>query len=188
MPDAPVPDDSAPTDALPAPASHTGADTDAERLGGQMRALLRHMASPVTVVTCWADGQPHGATIGSFASLSLNPPLVSFNVQRQGRFHAAITGASRFAIHALAADQAGVADRFAASGDKSPDLFETGAPGMEPLLGGTQGILVCRPFAQHRTGDHTLMIGQVVEVYAGDGAAPLLYHHQRYRTVGPAVD
>ena len=178
-----MPDAHAPTDRLSDADAPAGA-ADAVDLGAQMRALLRRMASPVTVVTCWDGGNAQGATIGSFASLSLNPPLVSFNVQRQGRFHAAIAAAPRFAIHALAADQAALADRFAESGDKSPDLFAAGpAHAAVPLLSGTQGILICRPFAQHRTGDHTLIIGQVTELLPGADAEPLLYQRQRYRTV-----
>jgi flavin reductase (DIM6/NTAB) family NADH-FMN oxidoreductase RutF len=150
-----------------------------------MRGLLRRMASPVTVVTCWADGKPQGATIGSFASLSLNPPLVSFNVQRQGRFHAAITRADRFAVHALAADQAEIADRFATSGDDAQDLFVPTQGGIDvPLLAGTQGVLLCQPYAQHRIGDHTLLIGQVIEVRPGEGDDPLLYQLQGYRSLG----
>ena len=149
-----------------------------------MRRLLRRMASPVTVVTCWADGKPQGATIGSFASLSLRPALVSFNVQRQGRFHAAVTSAPRFAVHALTADQADLADRFASSDDDVSDLFAEVIPGTPPLLSETQGILVCQPFAQHVTGDHTLLIGQVIRVVPGADAAPLLYHGRRYLTVG----
>ena len=178
----------APTDRLPDAQPGALASGDAA-LGERMRGLLRRMASPVTVVTCWADGQPQGATIGSFASLSLNPPLVSFNVQRQGRFHAAVTKASRFAVHALAAHQADLADLFAESGDKSPDLFSAAASAAEaPLLDGTQGVLLCRPFALHRTGDHTLVIGQVTDVLPGADAEPLLYQSQHYRTIGPSTD
>ena len=182
-----MPDAHAPTDRLPDAEPGALASGDAD-LGGQMRGLLRRMASPVTVVTCWADGKPRGATIGSFASLSLNPPLISFNVQRQGRFHADITKASRFAVHALAAGQADLADLFAESGDKSPELFAGGlSNATAPLLEGTQGVLLCRPYALHRTGDHTLVIGQVTDVLPGADAAPLLYQSRHYRTVGGTV-
>ena len=62
-------------------------------------------------------GGPRGATIGSFASASLAPPLVTFNVTHGTRFHEALQTAPSFAVHLLAEDQAPLASRFAA-----PDL------------------------------------------------------------------
>ena len=72
----------------------------------QFRQVLGHFPTGVTVITAIADGRPAGLAVGSFASLSLDPPLVSFNVSIDSSIHASIVEAERFAIHILHAGQA----------------------------------------------------------------------------------
>ncbi|MFO8232719.1 MAG: flavin reductase family protein, partial [Longimonas sp.] len=66
-----------------------------------LRTTLRRLPSPVVVVTTYAEGKPWGITIGSFTSVSLDPPLVSFNVDRKAQSHKALHEAGRCAIHLL---------------------------------------------------------------------------------------
>ena len=176
--------------AHPAPADQAAEHPESVPADGEgLRGLLRHMASPVVVVTCVGASGARGATIGSFASASLAPPMVTFNVTRGTRLHDALGTAPGFAVSLLAADQAATATRFAV-----PDL-EDQFDGVEhartplglPVLRGTMGTLLCRVRARVDAGDHTVIVGEVEEIAPGEGGEPLLYYRQSYRGVGREV-
>ena len=147
------------------------------------------MASPVVLVTCVGASGPRGATIGSFTSASLAPPLVTFNVTCGTRFSEALEEAPSFAVHLLASDQADLATRFAIPDleDQLDDVAHTRTPLGLPLLSGTLGVLLCRPQARVAAGDHTLVVGRVEEIVPGGEGEPLLYFRQSYRGVGGEV-
>lgn len=157
---------------------------DVPTLGDALRGVLRQVASPVVVVTVGAGDGARGATIGSFASVSLDPPTVSFNVTHGTRLHAALLAHDVFAVGLLASDQAEIAERFArpdlAPADW-PTLADASAP---PRLAGVLGTLVCRVVARVEVAGSTLVLGLVEAVEPGREALPLLYLRQRYRTVG----
>jgi flavin reductase (DIM6/NTAB) family NADH-FMN oxidoreductase RutF len=147
------------------------------------------MASPVVVVTAEPEGlPPRGATIGSFTSLALQPPLVSFNVTRGSRIHATLTAAHRFAVHLLAADQAGIAAHFADPELESEAQFAPlevvrAGEGAPPVFDDTLGVIVCRHERSMDAGDHTVFVGRVEHVLPGREGAPLVYHAREYGTV-----
>jgi flavin reductase (DIM6/NTAB) family NADH-FMN oxidoreductase RutF len=160
--------------------------------GEALREAMRRIAAPVVVVTTEVGEGPRGATIGSFTSVSLDPPLVSFNVTRGTTLHHALGQADRFAVHLLAAEHAALAAHFAL-----PELdgeaqfapfphrrFDDGSP---PLLEGTLGVLVCRAESRFAAGDHSIFVGRVEAVLPGRDGAPLLYYRQTYRGVGEEV-
>ena len=158
--------------------------------GQALRYALRDLASPVVVVTTETDGGPRGATIGSFTSVSLDPPLVSVNVTHGTQLHDALAAAGAWAVHLLAADQAEVAVHFAVPDlDGEAQLAPFGhvrGPG-PPLLRGSMGVLLCRSHARFEAGDHTVFVGEVTHVVEGAGTEPLLYYRQSYRAVGSEV-
>lgn len=173
------------------------ADQAAERpeaiaaTGTALRTLLREFASPVVVITARDGAHARGATIGSFTSVSLSPPLVSFNVTHGTGFHAAVGAAPSWAVHLLSADQAAVADHFARPDLDGPEQFgpvpHVAPEAGPPLLRRTLGILLCRPYARFEAGDHTVFVGEVTELIGGSGEEPLLYYRQSYRGIGSAV-
>lgn len=159
--------------------------------GERLRDTLRAVASPVVVVTVASPDGPRGATIGSFTSVALSPPLVSFNVTQGTRFHDALDVGAAVAIHLLASGQAEVATHFAI-----PDLDGEGqlapfaharADGQAPVLGGTLGVLHGRVERGIDAGDHTLVLVRVEHLAPGADGEPLLYYQQSYRGVGQEV-
>ncbi len=159
--------------------------------GERLRAVMRRVASPVTVVTAAAKGRARGATIGSFTSVSLDPPLVSFNVQKPSAFHAVLREAETFAVHLLGEAQADLATHFAIPDVENEAQFATvphtrNGDGL-PILSGTFGVLHCEPWAVHDAGDHSLFLGRVLRVDGGEAAGPLLYYARSYRAVGDEV-
>ena len=151
----------------------------AEPVDGDRRAFRRALGNfptGVAVVTTIAADRPIGMTINSFASVSLDPPLVLWSVDLAAGFADDFTTADRFALSVLAGDQIGLARRFAAALD---DRFDgvptwTGAGGL-PLIAGALATFECRREAVHPGGDHAIIVGRVDRFAARDGS-PLLFH------------
>lgn len=157
-----------------------------------LRAVMRRVVSPVTVVTAAAGGVLRGATIGSFTSVSLDPALVSFNVQKGSALHDVLLAAEAFAVHLLGEDQADLAAHFAVPDVSSAAQFRDidyrqSGPETPPVLRGVLGVLHCAAWARHDAGDHTLFLGAVARVTEGEAAGPLLYYDRSYRAVGDEV-
>lgn len=160
--------------------------------GEAMRALLRRFPAPVVVVTINGERGARGATIGSFASLSLDPPRVCFSVMQGTKFHEVVADEARVAVHLLAEDQADLAERFALPGLDAEEQTEPfkrhKRPGLPILLAGSLGILLGTIDRRVDVGDHTLVVARVERLLKGrEGVKPLLYLEQAYRGVGGVV-
>lgn len=154
-----------------------------------LRSVMRRVPSPVTVITMQEAEEIHGVTIGSFTSVSLEPPLVSFNIQQATTLHDRFTEVGRtFAINVLSAEQGYLSDHFsiperAGTAHFSKLTYDLTGGGL-PILDSIVVALVCEVYAYHSVGDHSLVIGLVTDVRRGDEAAvPLLYYDRSYRTV-----
>lgn len=131
---------------------------------------------------------PCGVTIGSFASLSLEPPLVSYNLTTNAAIHSLAVEAEYFAVHVLADDQSDLSDRFAHPHLGADDqlnglevtLNERGVPLFRPFL----VRFHCRRYAVKAGGDHSIITGLVEEIEEGEGS-PLIYYDRAYRSLGP---
>lgn len=146
-------------------------------------ALGRHAAG-VAVVT---SRGPIGLTATSLTSVSLDPPLVSFCVDRGSTTWPDLRQAEFFAVNILARDQALLASRFAVRGiDRfgPPTSWRTGPHGV-PILEGITAHLLCEPYDIIALGDHWLMVGLVISTGLGQSDEPLLYHRGHYGTFDP---
>lgn len=115
--------------------------------------------------------------VGSFASVSLEPPLVGFFVGHESTSWPPIRSAGRFCVNVLADDQAGLCRRFSQSGaDKFAGVTWRPAPSGAPLLDGVVAWIDCRLEREIETGDHSLVLGSVTELEVERGSRPLLFH------------
>lgn len=151
----------------------------------QFKLAMSHFASGVTVVTTEHDGEPYGMTVASFASLSLNPPLVLVCIEKNVRTHEALTAAQKFGVSILSATQADLSGRFASKkiDDKFAGVAVTrGAELGVPLLDGAICAIECRVHSELPGGDHTIFVGEVMSVRTHGEAveAPLLYFRSGY--------
>ncbi|MFF0063596.1 flavin reductase family protein [Streptomyces sp. NPDC005279] len=177
-----------PFDALPRP--DLRAVGDDERLPvdpAEFRRVLGHFASGVTVVTAHDEDGPAGFACQSFASLSLDPPLVAFMVARTSTTWPRIARAGSFCVNVLGAHQGELCRGFAVSGaDKFAGVPHTGSPVTgSPLLAGVPAWIDCTIQAVHTGGDHLIVVGRVVELGAAEGnaddeGAPLLFHRGKF--------
>jgi flavin reductase (DIM6/NTAB) family NADH-FMN oxidoreductase RutF len=146
------------------------------------RRALGQFATGVTVVSTRAkDGRRVGITVNSFASVSLDPPLVLWSLSRQAASFADFANASHFAVNVLSASQHHLSRRFSTP---LPDKFE-GVECLEgfagcPLLKEATAHFVCRNIRQMDVGDHVIFLGEVEEYKWSDGE-PLVFHSGRYR-------
>ncbi|MFB8034925.1 flavin reductase family protein [Streptomyces sp. NPDC056004] len=180
-----------PVDALPRP--HLRAVADGERPPvdlGEFRRVLGHFASGVTIVTAHDPDDeegPAGFACQSFASLSLDPPLVTFMVARTSTTWPRIARAGAFCVNILGAGQGELCRSFAVSGaDKFAGVAYEAAPATgSPLLDSVPAWIDCRIQAVHTGGDHLIVVGRVAAMGAVDGADPLLFHRGKFGRFGP---
>lgn len=146
----------------------------------RFRDTLARWPSGVTVVTARDGDEPVGMTAASFSSLSLHPPLVLVCVARDANSHDGLVGAPGFAVHILGSNQADVSARFAEPGPEKFDGYPDHAgPFGAPLLPFGVALLVCAHHAALDGGDHTILIGRVVDTDLA-GTDPLVYCNRGY--------
>lgn len=149
---------------------------------------MRRVPSPVVVVTARGPEEARGITIGSFSSVALDPPLVSFNVARDSRMFPVMEACERFAVHVLGEDQAHLAKQFAVPDLSGSEQFES-VPHVRdahgtPILEGGSAVLYCRTHDSLPAGDHRLYVGRVVDVEERSDQGAVLYYKSDYRGVG----
>jgi len=152
------------------------------------RMTMRRVPSPVVVITMTDGTDVRGITIGSFTSVSLDPPLVSFNVTRTAESHRILQGADRFAVHVLAEEQVHLANHFAKPHLSGEEQFADVPHAVDahgtPVVDGVSSVLHCVPHSQLPAEDHSLFLGRVVEVVDHEDRGAVLYYQSSYRSVG----
>lgn len=156
--------------------------------GDTLRAAMRRVPSPVTVVTVCGPDDVRGITIGSFTSVSLDPPLICFNVSVEAATHQFLSGASRYAVHILGEEQAHLANHFAIPDLTGTEQFELVSHTVDehgtPILDEVTTVFHCVPHAAFEAGDHTVFVGKVVSIDNAPDRGAVLYYKQTYRGVG----
>ena len=149
----------------------------------QLRNLFGCFATGITVVTLrLPDGGLRGITVNSFASVSLDPPLVSFCLGKKVKFLPLIKPALHYTINILAEQQQPLSRHFAQREQAvlPADHFAPDVLGC-PVLRDTLGWMVCRPAQFIAAGDHEIVLGEVVQYHQSETAAnPLLYFRSTY--------
>ncbi|MQA08932.1 MAG: hypothetical protein GEU98_10380 [Pseudonocardiaceae bacterium] len=168
------------TDHRPAPA---GADHRVD--GARFRHTFRQVPAPVAVVLVARSqlGGTTGITCTSAQSLSAEPPMAVVAVDDKTGLVPLIRDAGRFSINYLAADRAGWARAFSASGTDLAALASVIIPGRSPvptLATGTTAVLECETADIHRGGDHWIVCASIAHARFQADAEPLLYQAGRY--------
>lgn len=148
------------------------------------RDALGRFATGVTVVTCQGPEGPLGITVNSFASVSLDPALVLWSVDRASSRAAAFAGAQTYAIHILGREERDIAARFARNGATFDGLDWTEQPDGLPRLQGSLARFDCARHAVHDGGDHLILVGAVLRAAFRSGA-PLLFSQGHFGDFAP---
>ena len=159
--------------------------------GHQFRTALGEFGRGAVVIA--VTGQCYelvGMTMSSFNSVSIDPPLVLFSVDRKANSLAAMYHAKGFAVNVLGREQEDISNRFArALSDKWTDVNRTVGHAEAPLITGALAHFECEPHAHYDGGDHVIFLVRVVRhsVRAGN-PAPLLFFRGRYRDIVDETD
>lgn len=152
----------------------------------ELRRALGSFVTGVTVVTTIDElDRPRGLTVNSFASVSLDPPLISICIAEQAASFESFERESGFTVNILAENQRSVSDLFAT---KSPDKFaqvewESGMTGA-PRIKGSITVFDCQVHERIEAGDHLLIIGRIVN-FETQPASPLVYAQGGYVPLSP---
>lgn len=154
----------------------------------QFRDVLGHFPTGVAVITSIGeDGEPIGMAVGSFTSVSLDPPLVAFLPDRGSSTYPAIRDAGRFCVNVLAGAHESLCRRFATRGaDRFEGVSWRPAPHSgSPILDGVVAWIDCDLGDVHEAGDHDIVIGKVLALEVETPTIPLLFFQGGYGTFAP---
>jgi len=151
-----------------------------------LRRSLGQFATGVAVVTCCgSDESPRGITANSFSSVSLDPPLVLWNIAKVSNSLSAYLAAKRFAVHVLKAGQQPLAEHFARTDHTIYNGIDYKiSEDRVPILPDVLARFDCATRDIHDAGDHHIIIGEVLAHVTGTGA-PLIFHAGEYVAIGP---
>lgn len=154
----------------------------------RFRQVLGHFPTGVTVITAVGPEGPAGLAIGSFTSLSLDPPLVAFCPDRSSSSWPGIREAGSFCVNILAEDQERVCRSFASKGtDKFAGIGWTAAGSGSPLLDDVLAWVDCDLESVLDGGDHEIAIGRVRALGVDEGRelGPLVFYRGGYGRFEP---
>ena len=150
----------------------------------QFRRCLGKFTTGVTVVSCRDQGgKPCGITANSFSSVSLEPPLILWNIAKVSKSLPAYLAAEYFAINVLGKDQQPLAAHFSKSENGLFDKIDYhDSPQKVPLLSDTLAHFECRTHDIHDCGDHHIIVGEVVN-FEMNACEPLVFYGGEYKSI-----
>jgi 3-hydroxy-9,10-secoandrosta-1,3,5(10)-triene-9,17-dione monooxygenase reductase component len=167
-------------------ADHDALDVEIDP--SEFRSVLGHFPTGVTVVAGIHEGRAAGLAVGSFFSVSLDPPLVGFCVARRSTSWGPIAASGAFAVSVLSEQQADVSSVFSATAEDRFAMvgwFEAPVTG-SPYLRDAIAHIDCELESTHEAGDHLVVIGRVraLDVHSGEHG-PLLFFKGGYGRYEP---
>ena len=149
---------------------------------GDFRSVLGHFPTGVTVVTAKGADRPVGVAIGSFVSISLDPPLVGFFLGANSGSWPPMEAAGAFCVNVLCEDQQQLCGVMASKADDKFDGVECEtAPGSgAPVLPDVHAMIDCRIHEVVEAGDHNLIIGRVLGLESRRESRPMVFYKGQY--------
>ncbi len=148
----------------------------------ELRRVMGHFATGVTVITTKdKEETPQGLTVNAFMSLSLNPSLVLISVDKGAQCYACFEPGNCFTVNFLSEDQEEISRRFATKGgDKFTGIKWRAGGNGAAILDGVIGTVECKVTQCHDGGDHTIVVGEILNASA-TGDRPLLFFKGKYQ-------
>ena len=142
-----------------------------------LRNALGQFATGVTIVTaCGPDGERVGVTVSSFNSVSLDPPMVLWSLDKRALSRTVFESSTHFAVHVLKLEQKQLAQRFAMRGTEKFQGLQCGAGlGNAPVLSDCAACFECETRSRYDGGDHVIFVGEVKR-FEHAAVAPLVFH------------
>jgi flavin reductase (DIM6/NTAB) family NADH-FMN oxidoreductase RutF len=149
---------------------------------GDFRSVLGHFPTGVTVVTAPGEDRPVGVAIGSFVSISLDPPLVGFFLGTESGSWPPMEAAGHFCVNILCEDQQALCGVMASKSDEKFDGvdYEVAAGSGAPILPDIHAMIDCRIDEVVKVGDHNLIVGRVLQLETRRDAPPMVFYKGQY--------
>jgi 3-hydroxy-9,10-secoandrosta-1,3,5(10)-triene-9,17-dione monooxygenase reductase component len=153
------------------------------------RRVLGHYPTGVCVITSTEpSGRPIGMSIGSFTSVSLDPPLVAFFPDRRSTSWERMRDTGHFCVNVLGDHQEAISRRFATpAADKFIGISHRASNLGLPILDGVLAWIDCQLHTVHEVGDHFIVVGKVASLAVEHSAQPLLFHKGGYGQLSPVA-
>lgn len=143
------------------------------------RDALAKFATGVTIITANSPKGPVGITVNSFASVSLDPPLVLWSLAKNSARLPVFQDASQCAIHILRDDQSEVCFGFTKQADCFDALDVTLSETAPPLIQGCVARFECTPYAQYDGGDHIIFVSRVIGIESNNHT-PMIFFDKTF--------
>ena len=150
-------------------------------LQDSFRDAMGNVAAAVSVVTTLVDDVPYGTTVSAFASLSMEPPMLLVSLMRASRLLSVLRPGAAVGVNVLGAGQGDVAQLFAERRDDKYDHVAWDVADGAPRLHDQHAWVALRVARLVPAGDHTLVLGDVVNAIS-DAGTPLVYHRRSFGT------
>ncbi|HEX9787008.1 MAG TPA: flavin reductase family protein [Candidatus Binatia bacterium] len=153
----------------------------------ELRRVMGHFATGVTIITTQdKEGNPNGLTANAFMSLSLNPPLVLISVDKAATCYACFEPQNGFTVNFLSEDQEDISRRFATKGiDKFAGIEWHAGRNGAAIIEGALAHVECKITQCYEGGDHTIVVGEILDIKA-TGERPLLFYKGQYQRLSGA--
>lgn len=148
------------------------------------KEVMSNYPTGVSVITTYdTEQQPVGLTVNSFSSVSLNPLLILWSIDKNSTSYETFLQTGNFSVNILAADQTELCKLFATQHvNRFAQCEWRHSTGNLPVLSDPAAILQCEVYEKIEAGDHTIIIGQVFDIINND-VEPLLYHKRGFKNI-----
>lgn len=148
----------------------------------EFKAAVGKFPTGVTVISTSYEGKMWAFTANSFTSVSLEPSLISFCLEKAATSFKVFKESPYFAVSILSSDQADLSVHFAShSLDKFNSIeYRIGEYSNAPLINGAISFIECKKYDQFECGDHFIFVGEVKKIYIDETKSPLLYFAKTY--------
>jgi nicotinamidase-related amidase/flavin reductase (DIM6/NTAB) family NADH-FMN oxidoreductase RutF len=153
--------------------------SDVPPTADDLRQAMGRFATGVTILLTDGGDEVHGMTANAVCSISLDPPLVLVSLDNRTKMRDLVTTGTRFSVNVLAVGQVGLADKFANRWSWSPRDPTFRSIAGTTALDGSLASVVCEAETIHPAGDHTIVLGRVVDLDVRDGT-PLIFYRGKW--------
>ncbi|MDV6212701.1 flavin reductase family protein [Rhodococcus erythropolis] len=153
----------------------------------EFRRALGHVPTPVAIVTAVVDGVATGMTVGSFASVSLTPRMITFFVDDASTTWPKMSTSPTFVVNVLGHDNGPLCRTFSGRGDRFADVAWRESADGDPILLESALSFQCRMHSTQRLGDHVQVVGTVTATEVHRATMPLVYHRSTFLDLGRAA-
>jgi flavin reductase (DIM6/NTAB) family NADH-FMN oxidoreductase RutF len=151
------------------------------------RDVMRRYPTGVTVVTSYLGEKPHGVTVNSFTSISINPPTIGIFITTGSTGYRAIRSSGGYVVNILKHDQDHIARRFSLEPPETRfhnvEWHRSRSLGM-PVIAGSLAYIEAKISSEIQVTDHTLFVGEVINAEILSDTGPLIYHMRAYKKLG----